>query len=110
MLSYHNISFRDALIDLYPELNFAKKKFAGMYTHYTQPRKQHNHNTETKRERMWTKKEFRREFFDKLARREGFEPLDLNRWYDISFHSVTHEKVIINIHNNNYDNISEFIQ
>jgi hypothetical protein len=82
VLGYHNGSFVQALIELYPELPFDEKKFLNPSgCEYMISSRCSCWPRFTTAFGNWVGPEFRREFFDKLAEDKGFSPLDPSGWY-----------------------------
>lgn len=44
-------------------------------------------------DKYWKVIENRRAFFDEIAEKKGFEPLDVNHWYDIALEEILNKEV-----------------
>eukprot|EP00026_Physarum_polycephalum_P001070 Phypoly_transcript_01071.p1 GENE.Phypoly_transcript_01071~~Phypoly_transcript_01071.p1 ORF type:complete len:1197 (-),score=193.28 Phypoly_transcript_01071:69-3659(-) len=66
VLEHHNGSFKQALIDLYPELGIESFKFLTLPKGY------------------WTSEQNRKQFFDEYALAHNFDPLVAANWYSVT--------------------------
>jgi len=87
--SYYDGSLPQALMNLYPELEFNTQKF------------------KLSSRETWADPPIQRKFFDELADLKGFDPLNIGKWYQISSQDVLKKKGGFNImkhHNGSFEN------
>eukprot|EP00026_Physarum_polycephalum_P001152 Phypoly_transcript_01153.p1 GENE.Phypoly_transcript_01153~~Phypoly_transcript_01153.p1 ORF type:complete len:800 (+),score=123.64 Phypoly_transcript_01153:87-2486(+) len=73
VLNFYGGSMVKALLTLYPDIGLEKRQFATTRNFWQDP----NH---------------RRQFFDKLAEKKGFDPLIPDNWYSLSKEAIMNEK------------------
>eukprot|EP00026_Physarum_polycephalum_P002126 Phypoly_transcript_02130.p1 GENE.Phypoly_transcript_02130~~Phypoly_transcript_02130.p1 ORF type:complete len:911 (+),score=100.93 Phypoly_transcript_02130:69-2801(+) len=74
VLQYHSGSYRKAVSDLYPNLHLQYDKFINLPVNF------------------WQDPKNRRQFFDKFASTQFFDPLCASKWYNIDANSVLSTK------------------
>eukprot|EP00026_Physarum_polycephalum_P001966 Phypoly_transcript_01970.p1 GENE.Phypoly_transcript_01970~~Phypoly_transcript_01970.p1 ORF type:complete len:954 (+),score=99.16 Phypoly_transcript_01970:90-2951(+) len=79
LLQHYNNSMVNALITLFPEIEFKRSKFSIM---------QQNH---------WQNMANRREFMREVANKRGFDPLVAENWYTLTKENIMHFKGVLSI-------------